>query len=452
MLITDLNRHGGIGSNCHLVEIGPFRLVIDAGIHPKMVGMDGVPEFKKIPDYSVDAVILTHCHLDHLGAIPLVMRHQPEARLLMSVPSSIIATRMLHNSVNVMMRQRDEHGITEFPLYTHSEIERMAHQIQPMPYEKTRYLDKGTEELAITFYPSGHVPGAVGVELVYNHRSIFFTGDVLFEDQKYLPGASFPRKEFDTLVMETTRGRQSRAKDSSRQHELDRLFKTIGKTLTNSGSVLIPVFALGRMQELVCLMHEARRLGHIPKDCPIYASGLGLDLADYFDEITRKTGSLNFRKGVLKDLKVKRMPDMLPGKDPQENAIYLVSSGMLVANTPSYAACASLLDHSRNTVCFVGYCDPDTPGGELQATGHGDAFLFEKLDYICNINASIERFDLSAHADREELLNFALEVSPRSIILTHGDDDARQWFMEQLTELLPKAKVQNLTPLEATEI
>lgn len=452
MLLTDLNRHGGIGANCHYVEIGPFKLVIDAGVHPKMLGKESTPAYEKVPDFSIDAVILTHCHLDHLGAIPLVMRHQPQARLFMSVPSQIIAGRMLHNSVNVMLRQKAEHGIVEYPLYTHSEVERISRQVQPMPYEKTRYLDKGEDELAITFYPSGHVPGAVGVEFVYHHRRIFFTGDVLFEDQKYLPGACFPRRQVDTLIMETTRGRHGREKDSSRETELTRLFSTIGKTLANSGSVLIPVFALGRMQELVCLLYEARRNGHIPQKCPIYASGLGLDLCDYFDEITRKTGALNFRKGLLKELKVKRMPDVVAGKDPQEGAIYIVSSGMMVPNTPSYFACAALLEHARNTVCFVGYCDPDTPGGELQATAHGDAFLFEALDYICNINASVERFDLSAHADRDALLEYALAVSPRSIVLTHGDEEARQWFADQFAECLPAATVHNLTPMEPREV
>jgi Cft2 family RNA processing exonuclease len=432
MKLTDLNPHGGIGANCLLVELGPFRFLIDAGIHPKKVGRDTLPDFDKLAPNSIDALILTHCHLDHLGAVPVALRHQPEAMIILSRPTQELAIRMLRNSCNVMKRQRDELRIPEYPLYSFAELDRLEPIMFALPYGHTRTFAKGGEEVQVTLYASGHIVGAAAVKLTYKHRSIFFTGDVLFTDQKTLPGAAFPNETFDTLVMETTRGLTRRTSDNRREEEVSRLLQTVARTLEKGGSVLIPAFALGRMQEILAILDEALAQRVIPK-APVICSGLGLDLVDYFDAIARKLGAVNFRRTVLKRLGVqslKRFPE--PGRSPSKPTIYVVSSGMLVENTPSYAVAASLLGNPHNALCFVGYCDPDTPGGKLLESTHESSFVFDALDYVTPVRAAIERFDLSGHADREELLEFAHRCEPRAIVLTHGDPEARAWFREQL--------------------
>jgi len=432
MKLTDLNPHGGIGANCMLVELGPFRFLIDAGIHPKMAGNDTLPKLSDVAPNSIDAIILTHCHLDHLGALPVAARQQPEAMIILSRPSEVLAVRMLRNSCNVMKRQREELGIKEYPLYSFAEVEALENRTFALPYGHARSFTKGEEEIAVTLYASGHIVGAAGVKLTYKHRSIFFSGDVLFTDQRTLPGASFPEETFDTLVMETTRGKTARAKEKSREQEVERLLDTIAHTLEAGGSVLIPAFALGRLQELLSILDDARQQGRIP-EAPVICSGLGLDLVNYFDMIARKLGAIKFRRSVMRSLGVqtmKRFPK--PGRGPGKPTIFVVSSGMLVENTPSYAVAASLLSDHANTLCFVGYCDPDTPGGKLLTTAHEEDFAFDALDYITPVRASIERFDLSGHADREELLDFAHRCEPRAIVLTHGDQEARDWFNDEL--------------------
>ena len=166
----------------------------------------------------------------------------------------------------------------------------------------------------------------------------------------------------------------------------------------------MPIFALGRMQEILTVMNDARKFGKLV-DCPIYASGLGMALAEYFDEIRRKTKGVDFNLKCIKELKAKPLPrNLTPGKDPQQNALYIISSGMLVEKTPSYTLASGLVGHARNTIGFVGYCDPDTPGGKLLATKHGESFLFEKANVKAKIKSQIDRFSLSGHADREDLL------------------------------------------------
>jgi Cft2 family RNA processing exonuclease len=125
---------------------------------------------------------------------------------------------------------------------------------------------------------------------------------------------------------------------------------------------------------------------------------------------------------------------------------------MLVEKTPSYTLASGLVGHARNTVGFVGYCDPDTPGGKLLAANTGDTFLFEAAHVKAKIKARIERFELSGHADREELLEFAVQSEARSIVLTHGDPAARAWFQGQLEEKAPKSKVLDPVPGQTYQV
>src|SRR5262249_45159362 len=159
--------------------------------------------------------------------------------------------------------------------------------------------------------------------------------DVLFENQRTLAGAKFPVGHFDTLIMETTRGVTERPEGRERVNEIARLITSINDTIKRGGSYLIPVFALGRMQELFSILHDARKFGKLAA-CPIFTGGLGVDLADYFDEIARKTKHVHFARSILKELQVKPLPRKIDaGEDPQQNAIYIASSGMMVERTPS---------------------------------------------------------------------------------------------------------------------
>lgn len=444
--VTDLNRHGGIGSSCILIEIGPYRLAIDAGLHPKMTGTEAMPDYRASHQAPLDLILLTHCHLDHVGSLPVLMREHPKALLLLSKPSEKLAPRMLRNSYNVMNMQREEKGIKDYPLYTRGEINQMKHRTFGLAFGQPRFFGgiKG-ESLAVTLHPAGHVPGAASITLEYGHRRVFISGDVLFENQRILDGARLPRDPVDTLVIETTRGGKPRPKGENRTSEIKRLLQVLRKTLDQGGSVLIPVFAFGRMQELLSVLHDAVMGGELPR-CPLFLSGLGIDLCDYFDEIARSHQQLHFSRDIIKQLGAEKVPDNLrPGRSPKRPGIYLLSSGMVMPNTASYTAAAALIGDGRNAICFVGYCDPDAPGGDILASKPGEEVLFEEIDFKKKVRAEIHQFDLSSHADREELLDFAISLKPNNIILTHGDDDARAWFRSELSHALPNARIVNPT-------
>jgi Cft2 family RNA processing exonuclease len=113
---------------------------------------------------------------------------------------------------------------------------------------------------------------------------------------------------------------------------------------------------------------------------------------------------------------------------------------------------SGLLGHARNTIAFVGYCDPDTPGGQLLATHPGDDFVFDAVHVKVKVKARVERFEMSGHADREELAEFAVQSGARSVVLTHGDPPARAWFAQKLGELMPDTRVLDPVPLQTYQV
>lgn len=447
MKLIDLNQQGGIGANSIYVRIGCFNVLIDAGLNPKELGRAAMPDFAAIKDIELDLIILTHCHLDHLGALPVIAARNPETPIITAIPNIDLAPRMLRNSINVMKRQREEHNISEYPLFVHRDVIALSHQLTAQRFGHCETYIKGSEKMDITLHPSGHIVGAAAVEIVHNERRIVFTGDVLFEAQRTLPGSKLPDGKIDTLIMETTRGATERAPNFTRKGEINRLIDQINTILARGGSCLIPVFALGRMQELFKIIYEAR-LGKRIHNAPIYAAGLGMDICNYFYKIHEHTQLVDFSAKMMKKLRVRALdPNMRPGRNLPLQGIYIVSSGMMVEHTPSYKIAASLLPHEPNGICFVGYCDPDTPGGKLLNERTSESFFFDALDYRSPIRASIQQFDLSGHAERSQLVDYAVNSQARAIVLTHGDPDARDWFGKSLREYLPNCRVLDPEPL-----
>jgi Cft2 family RNA processing exonuclease len=452
MKLTDLNRHGEIGSNSTFVQLGSFNILIDSGLHPKKLGYDALPDFEPIENIDLDLIVLTHCHLDHLGSLPVVTSHNPKTPVITSAPNVTLAPRMLRNSINVMKRQREEHGIAEYPLFLHRDVAQLTKQFTIQRFERGEIYTKGTDQIEVILHPAGHVAGAAAVELVYKHRRIVFSGDVLFDAQRTLPGAHLPTGPIDTLILETTRGAKGRESGKSRASEVDKLIDQMGAILERGGSCLIPVFALGRMQEMFKIIYEARSFGRLPKS-PIHAAGLGMAVCEYFDKIRKKTHLIDFDIKMLEKMDVHSIDlNMRPGRDLPRKGIYLVSSGMMVEHTPSYKIAASLLPHPNNGLCFVGYCDPDSPGGKLLEDRDEATFFFNSLDYSAPIRASIDQYDLSGHADRSELIEYAEQTEARSIVLTHGDTDARKWFEYELSTRMPKTTILDPEPLVQYEV
>src|SRR5262245_22862854 len=139
MRVINLNPDSGIGASAWFLEIDGYRLLMDAGTHPKREGRESLPLYKLIAKEELDAIAISHCHHDHVGSLPVAVRHFPRAHVLLTELSYFLVERVLHNSVNVMKRQREEMGIREYPLYTHNEVHEMAHLFQGLKYNREHF-------------------------------------------------------------------------------------------------------------------------------------------------------------------------------------------------------------------------------------------------------------------------------------------------------------------------
>src|SRR5262249_26849496 len=213
------------------------RLMMDAGSHPKREGRASMPMFSVVGHEEVDAIAISHCHHDHVGTLPIAVRHFPRAHVLMPELSYFLVERVLHNSVNVMTRQREEAGIAEYPLYTHNEVDDIAPLFQGFKYNREidwASFDKskrGQFSPTLEFFDAGHALGSAGMMVRGKSQSFFYTGDVCFHDQTLLRAARFDDVKADVLLMETTRGNREVPPGFSRTSETERLAAAIERVI-----------------------------------------------------------------------------------------------------------------------------------------------------------------------------------------------------------------------------
>jgi Cft2 family RNA processing exonuclease len=445
--ITNLNPDTDIGASAWLVELEEHRILLDAGMHPKREGRDALPLLGKASNAEVDAIALSHCHHDHVGALPVACARFPKAHVLMTELSYLIIERVLHNSVNVMTRQRDELGIREYPLYTHDELDEIAPQFQGFKYnrevewgsfKKTR---AGVPSPTLEFFDAGHTLGSAGILLRGKKETLFFTGDVCFHDQTILRSARFEDVKADVLIMETTRGNRDVPKGFTRDGEVDRLVAAIHAAQQKKGCVLIPSFALGRTQEILALLALLMREGKLKKQ-PIYIGGLGRVFTEIYDIEAHRTHRQHTNLNLNEALQL-----IVLEKGAAENMklsggkIFVITAGMMSENTAAHGLATRMIGDEKQSIFFVGYADPDSPAGRLKAAKAGETFVFSPSAGRVTKNCDMQEFDLTAHANRGDLLEFVGQVAPRAILLGHGDDSARAWFEEQIHARWPKIKI-----------
>ena len=453
MRITNLNPDSDIGASAWMVDLDGSRLLMDAGMHPKREGREALPLYKLLEDKGLDAIAISHCHHDHVGSLPLAMRHSHTASILMTELSCYLISRVLHNSVNVMLHQREERGIREYPFFTHHQLEEDETRYQGFRYN--REIDWGNQPKSrrsgfssptLEFIDAGHALGSAGILVRGKSQTLFYTGDVCFHDQTILKSARFADVRADILIMETTRGNRVLPPGFTREKEIDRLTAAIQEVLARKGSVLIPSFALGRTQEILTELALMMRAGKIPRQ-PIYVGGLGRVFTEIYDQKAHITNRYRPDLTLTEELQL-----IVPEREELGSIklggarIFVLTAGMLSESTPAHDLALRVMTDPRHAIFFVGYADPDTPGGRLKISKLGEPFIFSASAGEVRRECEMKEFDLTAHANREALLDFAGRVSPRVILLGHGELASRQWFEEQLRERHPNTRIVQPAP------
>jgi Cft2 family RNA processing exonuclease len=341
-----------------------------------------------------------------------------------------------------MEAKRTELGITEYPLFTHRGLDEMERLFEPRPLEREFEMDRGGSLLG-TFHDAGHVLGSTGITMQANGTRVMYTGDVNFEDSTLIKGARFPEDHVDALIIETTRGDSVRAAGYTRENEELRFAEAIARTLQRRGSVLIPVFAMGKTQEVLTMIHRFKKRGLIPKKTPVFIGGLSTKMTVIYDKYakgrTRRSDD-GFR--ILEDMELNAGNRKRQGPIPlNPGAIYCLSSGMMSENTVSNQfARAGFLENPKNALHFVGYADPDSPAGHIRGGQTGDKVVLDSRHAPVARKCEMEIFDFSGHATRESLLEYILKVKPKKAFLVHGDPKASAWFVDRLREKLPRTE------------
>ncbi|MGC8989989.1 MAG: MBL fold metallo-hydrolase [Verrucomicrobiia bacterium] len=458
MRITNLNPADRIGASAWLIEIDGHRLLLDAGTDPRQEGYHSLPMFDRLGDVEVDAIAVTHCHHDHIGSLPIAMRRFPRAHVLMTHLSYFLAERVLHNSVNVMVRQRQELGITEYPLYSHDEVDEFAPRFQGFKYEHeiewaaTHKTRAGFISPTLEFLDAGHTLGSAGILVRGKRETLFYTGDVSFRDQTLLKGARFEDVQADVVILETTRGSHPVPEGFSREAEEERLLAAIKRVLKRKGCVLIPAFALGRTQEVLALLALWMQQGRL-RPQPIYIGGLGRVFTEIYDLEAHRTHRHHTNLLLHEALNLIVIdPQTVQSLKPKGGHIFVVTAGMLNENTAAHDLAVRLAHDERHGILFVGYADPDTPGGRLKASQPGKPFLFSDAVGEITRHCELAEFDLTAHANRDELLAFAKEVAEHTVILAHGAPSSREWFANALAASKPRLRLLQPGPGDTVEV
>jgi Cft2 family RNA processing exonuclease len=440
MKFTNLTRAEEIGANCYLLETSGARILIDSGMHPREVGSLATPDFSLLGGRGFDAMVLTHAHQDHVGCLPLAMRQAPDAPVFMTEATAGLSDVMLHNSVTVMMRQREELAAPDLPLFSHREVEQLSEEWEIVGLGER--FDLGGDGVTGEMFDAGHILGSTGVLFRAEGKRVFYTGDVNFEDQTLMRGAKFPEEDIDVLIMETTRGDSPVPEGMTRRTEEERFLATLQSALDSDAPVLIPVFALGKTQEVLALLYEAKKRGALRGGFGLFVGGLSAKITAVTD---RLRGRAPRRHGDVKLAECLPM-EVVGGRDIAQVAVkprtvYAISSGMMTENTLSNILAPKILENPEAHCMFVGYSDPKSPAGRLRAAKEGDEVLLDPRRRPVRRRCKLDEFTLSAHSTREGLLAYVGRVKPKKLLLVHGDPPAIAWFAREVPNVSPATEV-----------
>jgi Cft2 family RNA processing exonuclease len=443
----NLTRRTEIGANSYYLEIGGHRLLLDSGMHPRDTGEDALPHLKAITGREIEAILISHAHQDHIGTLPVAMRHFPPARVFMTEATAEVGSVLLHNSVNVMTRQREEIGEMSYPLFTHRETDRASERWRWCPLRQRisiageRAPQRERDALTFEFFEAGHVLGSAGILVRAEGQTLFYTGDVNFDDQTIMEAAIFPEEKVDVLIMECTRGDHAKPPGWTRAGEEQRLAEALGNAFEQEACVLIPVFALGKTQEILAMLYKFRRQRLLP-EFPIYIGGLSSKFTDIYDRRAHMTRRQLPRLQLMREAAPFILNDETVRDAPlRAGRVYVLSSGMMIPNTLSNVFARRLIENPRHAIFFVGYANPESPAGLLREAGRDGQVALDPGKPAQRVRCNIEQFQFSAHATREGLVEYAKNLAPRKIVLVHGDPPAVEWMRATLSTELPQSEV-----------
>ena len=432
--LTFTGATGTVTGSHFVLDGGGARLLLDCGIY------QGGREWRErnwqpfpVPPESIDAVVLSHAHIDHTGYLPRLVRDGFRGPVYATPATRDLCALLLPDSARLMEEEaeyRNRKGATRhtpaLPLYSEGDARRAVSRIEPLAYHQRQDLPGG----ALTFRRAGHLLGSCLVQIDTEGISLLFSGDLGRQDPALLAPAETVR-EADYLLLESTYGGRRHEERDPRAA----LEAAVRHIVERQGVLVVPAFAVGRTQEVLYLLRQLEEDGRIPAlpvavDSPMATDATTI-VERYAEELEPEARALAGRLIRPSRLRFTRTVDQSKSLNNDRGpAIIISSSGMATGGRVLHHLRRRLPDE-RNGVLLVGYQAEGSRGRQLVEGAESIQIFREKVPVrarITSVNA------LSAHADADELLAWLRHFHrpPRRTFLVHGEDAARAALAEQI--------------------
>jgi metallo-beta-lactamase family protein len=446
--LTFLGAAKSVTGSRYLIEANKTKLLVDCGLYQERQFQGRNWESFRVGPKTLDAVLLTHAHLDHCGLLPKLVKEGFRGKIICTRATAEIAKIILLDSAKIQeedaaykkkrhQREGRRGPHPEIPLYTVADVERTLPLFAPVEYNQTVNLG---HDMEATFHDAGHVLGSAMIRLLIGQqgekRSIVFSGDIGRWDRPILQDPDvFSRTDY--VVVESTYG--------DRIHEgtddiSDNLIEIVNSAFKAGGNIVVPSFALQRTQEILYYLNALEMEKRIPR-LDVY---LDSPMASRITEVFKHYTSL-FDKETKDLLRENHSPFAFPGLKTIETveeskvlnnikgtAMIIAGAGMCTGGRIKHHLIANI-SRPESTILFVGYQAAGTLGRQILDGVEKVRILGQQYPVRARI---IQLHGLSAHADRDELLRWfsLLSVKPRHVFITHGESEAAEKFRDFLTE------------------
>ncbi len=422
--LTYLGAGRQIGRSCILLQTPESRVMLDCGIDVAST-VEPYP-FLESPDFKIeelDAVIITHAHLDHVGFLPYLFKFGYRGPVYMTEPTRDIAALMLLDYVKIMKSENKE------PIFDVDDVKEMVKHTVTLSYEEVSDV---TPDVRITLYNAGHVLGSAMIHMHVGNglHNLLYTGDMKFGKTSMLEPAAtvFPRLE--TLMIEATYGGKDNI-GTPREETDEALAEFIVDVAKNGGKVMLPVLGTGRAQEIIVTIHNLVKSGRL-EPIPVYIDGMVWDITAIHTAYPEFLNSTLRRQIFHKDENPFLLEIFKEVGSPKERqqviestgpCVIIATSGMLVGG-PSVEYLRTLGDNPKNAMALTCYQGEGSLGRRIQRGEREIAFSNGSKQEILQLKCRIDTIEgFSAHSNRKQLLNFIYKCSPRpkKVIVNHGD-------------------------------
>jgi len=433
-----------VGRSCLLLQTPESRIMMDCGINvaseEEAYPMLDAPEFK-IED--LDAVIITHSHLDHSGFVPYLFKFGYRGPVYCTEPTRDVSSLLMLDFIKIMQGERKD------PVYSVDDVKEMVKHTITLEYGEVTDL---TPDVRMTLYNSGHILGAAMVHLHIGNglHNMLYTADLKYARTRLLEAAvtEFPRLE--TLMIEGTYGGKDNIMPP--QKESDEYLKTIIKeTIGRRGKVLMPVLGSGRAQEVMIMIESMVKRNEL-EEIPVYIDGMVWDVTaihtaypEFLNATIRKSifhkDQNPFLSPIFHRVGSKKERTQIIEGGP---CVILATSGMLVGG-PSVEYLRELADNPKNSLVFTCYQGEGSLGKRIREGERELIFKEGQKTEMAELKMEVHKVEITNHSDRAELMKFvhACSPKPKKVIINHGENSR---CLDLASSIHKQARVETSAP------